>query len=73
MCNTSVALIEPLSIHLQVNRGMSVGLFQVDNMPALELSSPCCPSPLPSPHLSPSYYHSSIPHLVPYLAAQNDR
>ncbi|XP_035528244.1 LOW QUALITY PROTEIN: band 4.1-like protein 4B [Morone saxatilis] len=42
---------------------------QVDNMPALELSSPCCPSPLPSPHLSPSYYRSSIPHLVPYLAA----
>ncbi|XP_045900293.1 band 4.1-like protein 4B [Micropterus dolomieu] len=45
---------------------------QVDNMPALELSSPCCPSPLPSPHLSPSYYRSSIPHLVPYLAAHND-
>ncbi|KAM4579786.1 band 4.1-like protein 4B isoform 2-T2 [Odontesthes bonariensis] len=45
---------------------------QVDNMPALELGSPCCPSPSPSPHLSPSYYRSSIPHLVPYLAAHND-
>ncbi|XP_029928633.1 band 4.1-like protein 4B [Myripristis murdjan] len=45
---------------------------QVDNMPALELGSPCCPSPSPSPHLSPSYYHSSIPHLAPYLAAHND-
>ncbi|XP_074539514.1 band 4.1-like protein 4B isoform X2 [Halichoeres trimaculatus] len=45
---------------------------QVDNMPALELGGPCCPSPSPSPHLSPSYYRSSIPHLVPYLAAHND-
>ncbi|XP_071385308.1 band 4.1-like protein 4B isoform X2 [Centroberyx affinis] len=45
---------------------------QVDKMPALELGSPCCPSPSPSPHLSPSYYHSSIPHLVPYLAAHTD-
>ncbi|XP_049902792.1 band 4.1-like protein 4B isoform X1 [Epinephelus moara] len=45
---------------------------QVDNMPSLELGSPCCPSPLPSPHLSPSYYRSSIPHLAPYLAAHND-
>ncbi|XP_044063192.1 band 4.1-like protein 4B isoform X2 [Siniperca chuatsi] len=45
---------------------------QVDNMPALELGSPCCPSPSPSPHLSPSYYRSSIPHLVPYLAVHND-
>ncbi|CAK6960656.1 band 4.1-like protein 4B [Scomber scombrus] len=45
---------------------------QVDNMPALELGSPCCLSPSPSPHLSPSYYRSSIPHLVPYLAAHND-
>ncbi|XP_030249722.1 band 4.1-like protein 4B [Sparus aurata] len=45
---------------------------QVDNMPALELGSPSCPSPSPSPHLSPSYYCSSIPHLVPYLAAHND-
>ncbi|KAK9513770.1 hypothetical protein VZT92_027276 [Zoarces viviparus] len=45
---------------------------QVDKMPALELGSPCCPSPSPSPHLSPSYYHSSIPRLVPYLAAHND-
>ncbi|XP_061572780.1 band 4.1-like protein 4B isoform X2 [Cololabis saira] len=45
---------------------------QVDNMPALELGSPCCPSASPSPHLSPSYYRSSIPHLVPYLAAHND-
>ncbi|XP_041843557.1 band 4.1-like protein 4B isoform X2 [Melanotaenia boesemani] len=45
---------------------------QVDNMPALELGSPCCPSPSPSPHLSPSYYRSSIPHLVPYLAAHNE-
>ncbi|XP_071325261.1 band 4.1-like protein 4B isoform X1 [Trachinotus anak] len=45
---------------------------QVDNMPALELGSPCCPSPSPSPHLSPSYYRSSIPHLAPYLAAHND-
>ncbi|KAG7475002.1 band 4B isoform X1 [Solea senegalensis] len=45
---------------------------QVDNMPALELGSPCCPSPSPSPHPSPSYYRSSIPHLVPYLAAHND-
>ncbi|KAM3872714.1 band 4.1-like protein 4B [Diretmus argenteus] len=45
---------------------------QVDNMPALEVGSPCCPSPSPSPHLSPSYYHSSIPHLVPYLAAHTD-
>ncbi|XP_034030747.1 LOW QUALITY PROTEIN: band 4.1-like protein 4B [Thalassophryne amazonica] len=44
---------------------------QVDNIPTLELGSPCCPSPLPSPHLSP-YYHSSIPHLVPYLAAHTD-
>ncbi|XP_029308228.1 band 4.1-like protein 4B isoform X2 [Cottoperca gobio] len=43
---------------------------QMDNMPALELGSPCCPSP--SPHLSPSYYHSSIPRLAPYLAAHND-
>ncbi|XP_068998962.1 band 4.1-like protein 4B isoform X2 [Embiotoca jacksoni] len=45
---------------------------QVDKMPALELGSPCCPSPSPSPHLSPSYNRSSIPHLVPYLAAHND-
>ncbi|XP_019126073.1 band 4.1-like protein 4B [Larimichthys crocea] len=45
---------------------------QVDNMPALELGSPCCPSPSPSPHLSPSYYRSSIPHLAPYLATHND-
>ncbi|XP_037309671.2 band 4.1-like protein 4B isoform X3 [Pungitius pungitius] len=45
---------------------------QVDKMPALELSSPCCPSPSPSPHPSPSYYHSSIPRLAPYLAAHND-
>ncbi|XP_028983743.1 band 4.1-like protein 4B isoform X2 [Betta splendens] len=45
---------------------------QVDNMPALELATPCCPSPLPSPHLSPSYYRSSVPHVVPYLTAQND-
>ncbi|XP_047455145.1 band 4.1-like protein 4B isoform X2 [Mugil cephalus] len=45
---------------------------QVDNMPSLEVGSPCCPSPSPSPHLSPSYYRSSIPHLVPYLAAHND-
>ncbi|KAM9724543.1 band 4.1-like protein 4B isoform 2-T2 [Menidia menidia] len=45
---------------------------QVDNMPALELGTPCCPSPAPSPHLSPSYYHSSIPHVVPYLTSQND-
>nr|XP_020507576.1 band 4.1-like protein 4B [Labrus bergylta] len=45
---------------------------QADNMPALELGGPCCPSPLPSPHFSPSYYRSSIPHLVPYLAEQND-
>ncbi|XP_059194408.1 band 4.1-like protein 4B isoform X2 [Centropristis striata] len=45
---------------------------QVDSMPALELSTPCCPSPSPSPHLSPSYYHSSIPRLAPYLAAHND-
>lgn len=48
-------------------------VFQGDNMPALELSSPSCPSPLPSPHLSPSYYRSSIPHLAPYLAVQSDR
>ncbi|XP_035490500.2 band 4.1-like protein 4B [Scophthalmus maximus] len=45
---------------------------QMDNMPALELGSPCRPSPSPSPHLSPSYYRSSIPHLVPYLAVHND-
>lgn len=45
---------------------------QVDNMPILELGSPCCPSPSPSPHLSPSYYRSSIPHMVPYLAAHNN-
>ncbi|XP_028326160.1 band 4.1-like protein 4B isoform X3 [Gouania willdenowi] len=45
---------------------------QVDKMPTLELSSPCCHSPLPSPHLSPSYYRSSIPHLVPYLTAHNN-
>ncbi|KAM6968398.1 band 4.1-like protein 4B [Aplochiton taeniatus] len=41
-------------------------------MPALELGSPCCPSPVPSPHLSPAYYHSSIPHMVPYLAVHTD-
>ncbi|XP_070767692.1 band 4.1-like protein 4B [Enoplosus armatus] len=46
---------------------------QVDNMPALELGSSCCPSPSPSPLPSPSYYRSSVPHLVPYLAAHNDR
>ncbi|XP_053287655.1 band 4.1-like protein 4B [Pleuronectes platessa] len=45
---------------------------QVDNMPALELGSPCCRSPSPSPHLSPSCYGSSNPHLVPYLAAHSD-
>ncbi|XP_013871092.1 band 4.1-like protein 4B isoform X2 [Austrofundulus limnaeus] len=45
---------------------------QVDNMPTLELCSPCCPSPSPSPHLSPSYYRSSMPHLVPYLTAHNN-
>ncbi|XP_035862649.1 band 4.1-like protein 4B isoform X2 [Sander lucioperca] len=45
---------------------------QVDNMPALELGSPYFPSPSPSPHLSPSYYHSSIPRLAPYLAGHND-
>ncbi|KAM9851454.1 band 4.1-like protein 4B [Aulostomus maculatus] len=45
---------------------------QVDNIPALEGGSPCCLTPSPSPHLSPSYYRSSIPHLVPYLAAHND-
>ncbi|KAM4600832.1 band 4.1-like protein 4B [Polymixia lowei] len=44
----------------------------VDSMPTLELGSPCCPSPSPSPNLSPSYYHRSIPHLVPYLAAHTD-
>ncbi|CAL8290821.1 unnamed protein product [Merluccius merluccius] len=46
----------------------------VDNkMPTLELGSPRCPSLSPSPNLSPSYYHrSSIPHLVPYIAAHND-
>ncbi|XP_067366774.1 band 4.1-like protein 4B isoform X2 [Channa argus] len=46
---------------------------QVDNMPSLELGSPCCRSPLPSPHLSPSYYRSSVPHVVPYLTANNER
>ncbi|KAF3691909.1 Band 4.1-like protein 4B FERM-containing protein CG1 Protein EHM2 [Channa argus] len=45
---------------------------QVDNMPSLELGSPCCRSPLPSPHLSPSYYRSSVPHVVPYLTANNE-
>ncbi|XP_054903751.1 band 4.1-like protein 4B isoform X2 [Poeciliopsis prolifica] len=45
---------------------------QVDNMPALELGSPCCTSPSPSPHLSPSYYRSSMPHLAPYLTAHNN-
>ncbi|KAM9309662.1 LOW QUALITY PROTEIN: band 4.1-like protein 4B [Pholidichthys leucotaenia] len=45
---------------------------QGDNMPSWSWVGPCCPSPSPSPHLSPSYYHSSIPHLVPYLAAHND-
>nr|XP_054597164.1 LOW QUALITY PROTEIN: band 4.1-like protein 4B [Nothobranchius furzeri] len=44
---------------------------QADKVPTLELSSPCCPSPSPSPHLSPSYYRSSMPHLVPYLSAHN--
>ncbi|KAM9783276.1 band 4.1-like protein 4B [Neosynchiropus ocellatus] len=45
---------------------------QVDKLPALELGSPCCLSPTPSPHLSPSYYRSSIPQPVPYLVAPND-
>ncbi|XP_045064472.1 band 4.1-like protein 4B isoform X1 [Coregonus clupeaformis] len=41
------------------------------DMPILELGSPCCERS-PSPHLSPSYYHTSIPHLVPYLASHTD-
>ncbi|XP_053743459.1 band 4.1-like protein 4B isoform X1 [Synchiropus splendidus] len=45
---------------------------QVDKLPALKLGSPCCLSPTPSPHLSPSYYRSSIPQPVPYLVAPND-
>ncbi|CAL8247195.1 unnamed protein product [Lota lota] len=46
---------------------------QVDNkMPTLELGSSRCPSLSPSPNLSPSFYRSSIPHLVPYIAAHND-
>uniref|UniRef100_A0A8C7XI18 Erythrocyte membrane protein band 4.1 like 4B n=1 Tax=Oryzias sinensis TaxID=183150 RepID=A0A8C7XI18_9TELE len=48
-------------------------VFQADKMPSLELRSPCRPTPSPSPHLSPSYHHSSIPHVVPYLATHNNR
>ncbi|XP_061632418.1 band 4.1-like protein 4B [Phyllopteryx taeniolatus] len=45
---------------------------QVDNVPALEVASPCRVSPLPSPHLSPSCYCSPLPHSAPYLAAHHD-
>ncbi|XP_020565837.1 band 4.1-like protein 4B isoform X1 [Oryzias latipes] len=45
---------------------------QADKMPSLELRSPCRLTPSPSPHLSPSYHHSSIPHVVPYLATHNN-
>ncbi|XP_037130190.1 band 4.1-like protein 4B [Syngnathus acus] len=45
---------------------------QVDYVPKLEVASPCCVSPLPSPHRSPSCYCSPLPHLVPYLAAHHD-
>ncbi|XP_076009790.1 band 4.1-like protein 4B [Genypterus blacodes] len=55
-----------------LDKQIQPSIYPVDNMPALELGSPCCPSPLPSPHLSPSYYHNSIPHLVPYLAAHTN-
>ncbi|KAL0985362.1 hypothetical protein UPYG_G00155950 [Umbra pygmaea] len=45
---------------------------QVD-MPKLALGSPCCErTPSQSSLLSPSYYHTSIPQLVPYLATQTD-
>ncbi|XP_030225807.1 band 4.1-like protein 4B [Gadus morhua] len=46
---------------------------QVDNkMPTLELGSSRCPSLSPSPNLSPSFFRSSIPHLIPYTAAHNN-
>nr|XP_057939376.1 band 4.1-like protein 4B isoform X1 [Doryrhamphus excisus]XP_057939377.1 band 4.1-like protein 4B isoform X1 [Doryrhamphus excisus] len=45
---------------------------QVDNVPTLTGGGPCCVSPLPSPHCSPSCYCSPLPHLVPYLAAHHD-
>ncbi|XP_061811159.1 band 4.1-like protein 4B isoform X2 [Nerophis lumbriciformis] len=44
---------------------------QVDTVPTVKGGSPCCVSPLPSPHLSPSCYCSPLPHLVPYLAAHH--
>ncbi|KAM9404704.1 band 4.1-like protein 4B [Salvelinus alpinus] len=41
------------------------------DMPILELRSPCCERSA-SPHLSPSYYHTSIPPLVPCLASHTN-
>lgn len=68
-----IRLIKPINKQVCVSVSVRMCVLQGDKMPALELSSPCRPSPLPSPHLSPSYYRSSVPHPVPYLAAQTDR